>query len=70
MSSIIPWMFCTQHYQTNNIKHTDEKIETPKTQFGDKHHKNGLMVLFVKELMLTVLKSLMKFYIRRTTFKS
>jgi hypothetical protein len=29
------------------------KIETPKTQFEDKHHKNGLMVLFVKELMLS-----------------
>lgn len=29
------------------------KIETPKTQFEDKHLKNGLMVLFVKELMLS-----------------
>jgi hypothetical protein len=29
------------------------KIETPKTQFEDKHLQNGLMVLFVKELMLS-----------------
>lgn len=29
------------------------KNETTKTQFEDKHLKNELMVLFVKELMLS-----------------